>query len=277
MKNISIKENNNILNYNDYRLSILITQSGLSYSIFNVAENKFVTLVSHCFVDKEKFIDEIKTFLINENINNKDFEKISILFASNKVTIVPNSLFDPQEAEKIFQLNFELSEIEKVLISKLHKSENTVIFSINKNLINLFDEIFYNYSIDSHSLPFIDNNFIKNKIGENNTSHSIFVQVFDEFIDILVFKDIKIQLYNTFKYKTSNDILYYIISVLEQLKLSQEKTKLSFSGFIETDNLSVINIKKFLNIVYFESLNTKFKYHYKLHEMAPHYYVNFLR
>ncbi|MDR2011017.1 MAG: DUF3822 family protein [Bacteroidales bacterium] len=276
MKNISIKnkgENNKLI---DNKLSILITQDGLSYSLYSVLENRYNTLVAKTFSQKDNYIEEIKKILTEEELTNKDFKQVNIVVSGNRTTIIPNVLFSKNEYEKIYYLNFGVPENQNIYYSQMPKSANTLIYSADKALINMLDNIFLKYSLYSHAEPFVESNFTKNKISENRDKTKVFIQVFENFTDILVFKNEKILLYNTFKYKTNNDLLYHIINVFEQLKLSPEETEVSLSGFIETDDLVVIHLRKFVRIVYFESLNTEFKYFYKFQEIQPHYFINFL-
>jgi len=276
MKNILIKNNElNNIDINNYTLSILITQDGLSYSLYSISENKFQSLISKKFESKDNYLGEIESFIKEEQLNLKIFANINVIYANNKVTIIPEAIFDEHYPEKIYKLNFFHEENEKVFYTRLNKSSNVIVFSADKDLVGLLDSLFLRYKLLPQSFSFIESNFIKNRISENREVTKMFIQVFENFMDILVLKDNKILLYNTFCFKTNNDILYFIINVFEQLKLSQEDTEVSFSGLIETDSLAVLNLKKFVRIVYFESQNNDYKYFYKFQEIAPHYFVNF--
>ncbi|PLX06423.1 MAG: hypothetical protein C0596_18325 [Marinilabiliales bacterium] len=176
----------------------------------------------------------------------------------------------------MFALNFNKTEDEKILVCNMPKSCNVLIYSVNKNLYSEISKHFPLMSVFPQSYSFIENHYQKNKIAEDSDIGKMFVQVFDDFIEIIVLKESELKFYNTFSYKTNNDILYFIINVFEQLKLSQTETSIGFSGLIETDNLTILNLRKFVQIVYFESQNPYYKYFYKFQETAPHYFYNFL-
>jgi hypothetical protein len=278
MKNISIKNNEiNNTEYSNHKLSILITQDGLSYSLYSISENKFQTLVSKKFNSKSSWLSEIREFVENEKLNNKDFHSVDIIYATNKVSIVPDAIFNKQDVEKIYKLNFyHEPNTRKILSKNLARSSNAIVFSVEKELLELLTSLFTSYNIAPQSSKFIESNFMKNRISNDREKTKMFVQVFEDFMEILVLKDSKIFLYNTFVYQTANDLLYYVINVFEQLKLSQKETEVAFSGFIDTDNLAILNLKKFVQMVYFVSQNIDYKYFYRFQEIAPHYFVNFL-
>jgi len=143
-------------------------------------------------------------------------------------------------------------------------------------LYKMLESEFGKFTLIPSSHSFIETNFTKNKVSENKDKTKVLVQIFGDFAELLVFDNSEIILFNTFSYKTNNDLMYFVINVFEQLKLSQEDSEIVFSGFVETDSLAVLNIRKFIAQVYFQSQNPDFKYFYKFQEIAPHYYFNFL-
>ncbi len=254
----------------------MISQNGLSYSLYSIDENRFYALSHYSFIEKENYISEIDHYFSSENLSHKDFHSISIIYANSKNTIVPEVLFDKTNYESVYRLNFTQNIDEEIKFSSLPKSKNNILFSINKNILELLDKHFNSYKLFPQSHFFIETNFTSNKISDKDENCKMYVQVFDDFIETLVLKDSKILFYNTFNSKTSNDILYYIINVFEQLELSQESTAIIFSGFIDKDNLAIINLKKFVRLVYFESLNSSYKYYYKFLDNIPHYFIHLL-
>ena len=56
----------------------------------------------------------------------------------------------------------------------------------------------------------------------------------NKFIDILVTKSKDLHLYNTFNCESSNDLLYFILYVYEQLKLNPEEIELTIDGQVVT-------------------------------------------
>ncbi|MDL2262117.1 DUF3822 family protein [Bacteroidales bacterium OttesenSCG-928-I21] len=276
MKNICIKNKEEFHDFSGFILSILLTQGGFSYSVYSTTENRYNVLVARILENKNEYVNELKSFLEDEELSNKNFDKINISVANNRNTIVPCVLFSENQYKELFYLNFGIPENQEILYTKLTKSANTLIYSVDNNLVDFLKTIFPKHKLYSHASSFIETNFIKNKIRENRENAKVFVQVFESFIDILVFRNEKIELYNSFDYKTNNDILYHIVNVFEQLKLSQEETEVSVSGFIETDNIAIIHLRKFVRMVYFEPQNMDFIYFYKFQETLPHYFVNFL-
>ncbi|HNQ66954.1 MAG TPA: DUF3822 family protein [Bacteroidales bacterium] len=277
MKNVSIKDfDSNNYDSSKLNLSILLTQNGLSFSLKLVEENKFIALHSYKFQNKRKILDETEKYLKKENLLGKVFNSILVVISDSRQTIVPDVLFSPGSENNIWELNFEPDESCEVLYSHLEKSENYVVFPINRSLNDKIKALFPDCKLYPSSHTFIESHFTQNILDENQTNAKIFVQVFDDYFELLVLNKAGIKLFNVFSYTTSNDILYFLINVFDKLKLSQSETELVLSGFIDSDNSAIINLKKFVSQVYFESQNTDYNYFYRFQEIAPHYFYNFL-
>lgn len=272
MKSVRIKGDIDLLSKNS--LSILISQDGLSYSIYDIDDKKIQALVSMQFeVNKT---DEIRKFIEDEGLKDAQFENINIVYATRNVTIVPDVIFDENSAESIYALNRRISPDDEIRYSRLPKSETVIIFAIEKEITSLLDELFPRYNLYPQSYPLIETGLTKTKISEKPNRQRMLVQVFEDFFEILVIDKGQIVNYNTYSYKSANDILYFIVNDFEQLGLSQEDCEVAFSGFIEQDSLTVIHLKKFIRIVYFESINRDYKYFFRFQEFSPHYFYNFL-
>lgn len=272
MKSVRIKGDIDLLSKNS--LSILITQDGLSYSIYDIDDKKMQALVSMQFEGNKA--DEIRKFIEDEGLKDAQFENVNIVYATRNTTIAPDAIFDETSAENIYALNRRISPDEEIRYSRLQKSQTVIIFAIEKEVSAILDELFPRYNLFPQSHPLIETGLTKTKISEKPNRQRMLVQVFEDFFEILVIDKGQIVNYNTYSYKSANDMLYFIVNTFEQLGLSQEECEVAFSGFIEQDNLTIIQLKKFVRTVYFESINRDFKYFFRFQEFAPHYFYNFL-
>ena len=75
----------------------------------------------------------------------------------------------------------------------------------------------------------------------SHTSHSMWAEITSQHINIVVIKDHKLHLANSFPITCDNDAVYYILACYQQLDLSQEDTPLTIIG-----NITYINPTPFL-------------------------------
>ena len=75
----------------------------------------------------------------------------------------------------------------------------------------------------------------------SHTSHSMWAEITSQHINIVIIKDHKLHLANSFPITCDNDAAYYILACYQQLNLSQEDTPLTIIG-----NITYINPTPFL-------------------------------
>jgi hypothetical protein len=63
-----------------------------------------------------------------------------------------------------------------------------------------------------------------------------YVHVLEQQLDIIVIANKKLLFYNSFNFNTKEDFIYYVLFVIEQLKLDVETIKLKLFGNIEEDD-----------------------------------------
>lgn len=259
---------------NKLNFSYLVFDGGISVSLFSIENNKYHNFIFKTRQEKShiQLLNEINK---QENFNKKKFNKIIVQFASNQTTIIPESFFNEESYTDLFHFNFLEDKNKNIKFYHLNKEKLYVLFDINKELLSYFDNNFNNYVLIPHAATFIQTNLKKAIVHEDEFSDKIFIQIFNDFFDIMYVKDKALKFYNTFSYNSSNDILYYILNVFEQLKINQEKTEVILSGLIKKDSATVLNLKKFIKFVNFETLSKDFKYYYKFQDNPEHYFSNF--
>lgn len=257
-------------------LSVLFSEDGLSYSLMVVNEMRYVMLNSIAFGKSESYVDQCNKALIEVLSSDNKYSNVRLVIADNRQTIVPEALFDSSDTQKYWNLNFSFQKDSVIHSSYLSKAQAYVIFPVKNDLQILINSINEKKSIIPSSAPFIDFNYKRNRLLDSPEKNRIYIQVYETFAEFLLMQNHSIKLFNTFEYKTQNDLLYHIVNVFEQLKIPQKHAEVVFSGFIETDSLVVLNVKKFVNEVYFESQNIGLRYYYKFQEIAPHYFFYLL-
>lgn len=264
-KNIDYYEKSNL------ELSILFTGDGLSYSLKVQNEMRFVALKSFVFEKGTNYIENCRRELDNILMDSKYFETRFIL-ADNRQTIVPDAIFNDADAIQYWNLNFQKDDKSEINSFHLTKAQTQIVFPINRDLQQVIDLCASKKSVIPSAAPFIEFNYKRNRLIDNPEKARVYVQVYDGYAEILVVENYSIKLFNTFCFYTQNDLLYHIINIFEQLRLVPKTSEIVFSGFIDTDSLAVLNLRKFVGSVYFESQNIGLRYYYQFQEIPPHYF-----
>ncbi len=261
---------------NEFILSILCLENGLSFSLYSTTNNKI-----HNLIYRNKTVDqsfpEFLTELCNEfNLRDKNYKQVKIMISSNKAIFVPDAFFCIDNFESYLKFNYSTDDTESIKYKLINQGRSFLVYSIKRDLLKSFENLFPDAEIQSHAETFIRHNLKRSLSSEDESGDKVYIQVHDNFADILIIRNKELFFYNTFIKSGINELQYHVLNVFDQMKLSQEKTEVIISGFIEQNDIAVIHLKKFIRLLYFESVNRDYNYFYKFQDIMPHYFFNFL-
>jgi len=259
------------------KLLLQLSLENLTFSIFNQELNKFLSIESISFEDYSKSSDvslQLKNLHKDHFWLSKSFRSIKILFETNKSTLVPSPLFDENEKSNFSKFNFSVEENSIILFNKLENLDAFVLYPVPVTLMKTMQEIFPNVKYHSHAGAFIESLLILNK--NLNIQKKFFVNKRIGFLDIVILDGRKLLYFNTFSYKSNEDFIYFVIYVLEQLKLNPDELELVLSGTIDKNSRLFDTIYKYIRNISFQSLSETFNYSYIFNDIPSYYYVNLL-
>ena len=260
-----------------YKLSIQLSLDGFSFCIFNSERNKYLAIESYNFqrtgsyINLCKYIDEL---FLQLSWLKKSFQSVNIIFENNKSTLVPFPLFDESEKDIYLNFNHTITNDEQIVYDKLNTLEAYNIFSLPICLNNKLKDIFPDCKISHFSSTLIESILIKYK--NQPVIKRAFINVRNLYLDIIITEGKRQIFYNSFKYRTEEDFIYFLIFVLEQLQLNPEDIDLILIGQIEKKSALFEMIYKYVRNIRFEDRNNIFQYSYIFNDIPSHFYYNLL-
>ena len=261
--------NEAITTKNYKKLSLQIAVNEMSFCCFDTLNQKITDCKSIAFSSHKPLEDQLWKAFVNHPDLMYDYDEIVVLHDNSLNTFVPKALFDEDFLASYLQYNTKVFE--------------TDFFT--------FDTI-GNYDINNVYVPFMDaNNFLIDRYGtfEYKNSHSIlvtklldasknidekqvYVHVKDTHFEIVVVRNQKLLLFNSFEYKTPEDFLYYLLFTLEQLQLNPEVVTVLALGKINTHNPCYKLAYKYIrNLSLFEPLVIQEKWNKSNEEAREHF------
>jgi hypothetical protein len=271
----------------EYDLSIRIHADGLSYCILDSYTNKFLHLETFKLAEtgtkyltgEAKNIDLSNiTRLLNDELAwlNQPFNKVRVLYESGNSTLVPESLFSEEEKVRIFDFNVaggphQANELKHDYLSGANAYN---IYHIPAGISSIIYRHFQQASIYHHSTAIIQ--ALLTKYRNIDSTHPLFVNTGYAHIDILQIRDKKLDYYNTFRYHTAEDFMYYLVFVVEQLNLNPESVQLMLLGEIEKHSPLSDLMHKYIRNIQFLERNSDHRYSFVFDQLPGHYYYNLL-
>ena len=277
MKNFAVVDETFDINQcASYHLAIELHNNGLCFAIMDTVRKKYIALNSHAFDENLQLSseDQFKRVLSRDNYLNRSYKTSGLIYASPNAVVIPSPLFDPEKLEAIFKFSNLLPEDYTLISNSIPGIDSRIVFSVPKKLVDIIDDHSTDIRILHQSTPDIENSSINAR--RYSQQEYITLRIYPDFFDIIVFRNGEFELYNSFTYKTEEDMIFYILYVFEQLEINKSKAKLVLSGLIEEDNSLTDSLSQYIPDINFDKFNRNFSYSYTLGQLKEHRYSNLI-
>lgn len=230
----------------DNNLNIRIDSKGVSYELKN--DNRLTILRQDIKFPKENEYDQV---LLSEMFNKSELQltgdNVSILYEFGDYQLVPSELYREAYKKELFE-RYQGKIGNRVLEVKLLPKWGIHFLYALPDVISSF---FRNLYPDAEHEHFIFNLLKKET---DKTADRMYLNVRDGFIDVVVVTDKDLQLVNSFALKTNDDAVYFVLNIVEQLKLNAETLPvIVFANGHSNDELIEL-LKKYIENVQIKKL-----------------------
>ena len=216
-----------------YSLSIQLSLNGFSFCIAS-PDGEIISTYQEKntgeTLNEEDLLDKVKNAFNNKPELQAAFEKIEVIYQNELFTLVPKDIF--KEENIIDYLDYSIKTLATDFITH-DVITNTDIVNVFIPYININNYLIeklgtFNYTHSSSIL-------IEKVLKEDNNDTKVFTLISDGLFEVIITKDKKLLLFNTFRYSTNEDILYYLLFCMEQLSLSPDEIELILLSSINED------------------------------------------
>jgi len=190
-----------------------------------------------------------------------------VLIDNDDCLIAPESLCNIIELETYYQLHKPILNNSQMLYSKLHIFNTTAVFNLRNETIKFIRFEMPNADLLHQSQLFMKA-IVKSQIEEKE--NKIFVNVHQEFIEVLAIDGQSLLFYNTFKYDTETDFVYYILSVAEQRGMESNQIQILLFGDITNSDNTFEMLKKYAARVQFGDKLQQYIYPEAYNQFSSH-------
>ncbi len=257
----------------NYTLSIQLCINSLVFTVYNPDKNKFIGIESYLFSDIEG-VEQLPSFL-GKILNNRPsfafpYDKIFLLYQNSYSTLIPQPLFDENHKNLYLGFNQPFKENSRIVFDELKNNEAVNIYYLPNLVIEKAKDFWPNVNIVHFSTSLIESlsiNF-KNKVD----TKTLFVNLQGDCFDLVYFKENRLHYYNSFKFRTKEDFIYFLLISIDQLMLNPEDVKLIILGDIYKTDDTYKMIHQYIKNYNFISRNDNYGYSYIMDELKYHQY-----
>ncbi len=271
--NIYFHESFNLRKLSSYLLNIQVSKEGICYVITDVIRNQYIAIKYQEFENSDEDILVNLQKAIKEDVYlNKHYKTVNFYFVSDKYTLVPAEFFDKKYLNQYFKYNQYLLPTEEIHFTLIAKPKVYNVFAYPAELTSFLVNHFPEVRLFHSTLPFV-NYFLY--LNENTTkeAETVGVNFYKSSFDIVVIKKQELLFLNSFKFKTEEDAIYFIMSVIDKLSLEKTKIELILQGNTNKQG-KVYNYLK--EMILKTKFSNKFTREYPFKEIPAYYFSNLL-
>ncbi|MCW0483253.1 DUF3822 family protein [Gaoshiqia sediminis] len=267
MQNISLVDETFDLNFTpEYILSIQVSLDGFSFSILDSIQNKVVYLFHQdTFTNDPGFqLKKIKSVYQEADLLELPYKKTNLYYtAPEKTTLVPASLFQPEEAARLYQFTFNASGGEDILYTKLPQADSIAVFGIHHELHEFLKE--------KHPGIEIQNDLLVSLSDLSPGKNILKIRVFRKQLAIWAY-DQQMRFYNSFYYEGETDQLYYILGAVNSM--GSEPSTVILDGMVNKHAEIYHRLRQYFNTVQIAVNNKNLHYSYLIDRLPDARFAN---
>lgn len=249
-------QNTSVIDKMYKKLAIQVSLNGLSFACFDTLSNKVISLekIPMGTFEKNATIEELfsDAFIKYEELK-AGYDQVMVIHSNNMSTFVPTALFDEEYIGSYLQFNTKVFETDFFAFDTIEKYEMNNVYIPYVNMNNFFIDHFGTFDYKHATSILIE------KLLDNATisyDNKMFVHISETHFEIVIIRNKKLELYNSYEYRTPEDFIYYVLFTAEQLHMNPESFQLEFLGAINEEHPLYQMAYKYIRNVSLMEMNT---------------------
>jgi hypothetical protein len=255
----------------NYEISVELSPDSISFCVLDTIRNKFIMLRSSQPENNHNFtFEKIGEIISNDDFLTKRYKKVNIIMPSPKFTLIPSPLFDPGRKDEYFSFNHISPESDLILNNKLSDPDSYLVYTVSQPLYSLVKNKWPGVHPFHQLKPLLE--YICGS-GRNSGDVYVHVHVERDFFNLIYYNNNTLRFCNSFNYRNTSDILYYILNVFNSMNIKKEET-VYLSGQTERYDDLFSSLALYIRNVKFAEPSGNFTFSYVFNETLLHRYIN---
>lgn len=245
-----------------YSLMTEIEMRRFSWCLFDIEKNTFIGAGSV----PGSYHEAVRSLSWITN----PFHSRRVIYSNGRSTLIPSTLFLEDEIENYFSFNLEKGKDDIVLCDRLEDLGIVNVYAMPEQVNSDIARIFPGSKQCHVSSVLIDCLYVnyKNLMGAGK----MFLNIREEEFDLVIFSGKQLRYSNSFPFRVPEDLIYYVIFVMEQMNLNPEEIPLILLGTTDKKSRIFEMLFRYVRTVEFAGRNETYGYSYIMDDLPGHWY-----
>ena len=257
-----------------YHVYLQLSVSSLTYTIFNPVTSTFIGLEKYLLNDiynDYSMVSPLKDILAANQLLQKTFKLFHVAYVNERATLIPSAIFNKNELAQYHRFNYSAREEDVFLADRLLNLDGYNVYSVPDFIKGVFQEQ-KNIRFHHFSSALIEASISEAK--KHQLDLLVHVHILPSSFQIMVVKNQLLEIYNSFSYQTSEDFIYYLLFVFNQLAINTSEISVCLTGEVDKNSAIYDMMQNYIKTITFGKRPVNLKYSYLFEDVPPHYYYS---
>lgn len=252
-----------------YTLLVHVGLETFQYAIIDNVHGKVKVLAEYEipeFIHIKELINAIEGLSESSRQFKFSFNTVKISFDTSNYTFIPADLYREESREE-YGKYIRLAETGELLVNSLASSEIKNVVAIDSDFNKALNRVFHRPKIYNQAAPFLEG---VQKSLKREDEVVCFIDIHPRHFQFALFKDFRLEFYNSFEYANADEFNYYLLNVIDSLNIDTDQTPVILSGKISASDEVYKRILKYFESIRFIESEHLMKYSATLDEVQSY-------
>ncbi len=253
--------------FSSYKAYVQLGERYVNVSFLDTVRKKFVYFASQR--SDEQLDNSLLKNILNQHHISPSLAHLSFFISSPHVQVLPKSFYDEENLDKLYKFSFGEESLNKTIT--IQNTDDTCLQFQIPSVLSESEKEFLQIKFYPHLHLLINqSDWMTRKFAYKS---SAFIHIDQTFFEIVINKEEKPILINTYSYQHMDDILYFIHWMIKNIGLDTKATTFVLSGLIDKKSELVKKMKDFELKTEWAKFNPQYIYSYRFNELQIHQFA----
>lgn len=235
---------------NRLKLAVSVSWDRISWGAWDPEQKLWLYLASERSGKLQlpgQLLDFIRTLWDKHQRLKEDYHDVTIIWEGLNHTLIPQSLFVAEEEASFLTFTNIVHSGEEIRSEVIPRGSLVLVYALPAVLRAGLEQIW-----PGHSLTHGISRFLRpSALDVEGRQYDVRTHIREQSFDLIIFRDGALLYCNTFEYRTSEDLLYYILFTFEQLGIPPAETEVRVTGDLFSESQIFEYLEKYIDRVTF--------------------------
>ncbi len=206
-------------------------------------------------------------------ILGRSYRDVHCYYNFEEAIIIPEEKFSATAADDYLALVYGESIRHDIKYDTLLSPGHINAYRIRKSIHELVGRHFILYKPHHSYSPILDDILTRDQLDANFVK----IQFYSNHIILAFVKDKQLQLIQSFRYETMDDVLYYLLRITHQFGIKNDQSSLEISGMFDTVSVLYPQLSKLFGLISFDTIQADGLFPSALADHPAHYFTPFYK